>query len=154
VTETGRGAGGDPRAVLADAVDTLRRRLRNRRPLWWRGPAESGRSRAAVVTALIRDLVDAERAVGPDPAPPGAVPPAPPREDVLADQLAVVAYDLLLALTDGAHDAAAEAVARCVLTAYDVDPRPVPGAQLDAALRVQDVALRGRVERLPRLRDA
>ena len=83
-------------------------------------------------------------------------PPRPDRDDVLVDQLAVVLYDLALALDDApdAERIATEAIAECVVRMHEIDPRPVPADLLDAVLAGEPGPLRDVVERLlPRLRD-
>ena len=138
-------------SAVAEAGRDVVRRVSRRSPGWWRAATPRGRTRAAAVAALVRDLAAyGARAEGAAPRTP---PPAA-RDDVLADQLAVMVYDLELALTtrpDGAL--AARAVAECLLTAYEVDPRPVPAHLLDAVLAGDVGPLGDAVRALPRLRD-
>lgn len=73
------------------------------------------RDLVATVAGLTRSIE------GEGPATP---PPAPPRESVLTDQLAVVTYDLQLALDTTPDQAAADAaIAAYRQTADEVDPR-------------------------------
>lgn len=102
----------------ADAV----RRVSRRSTAWWRTATPHGRTRAAAVRDLVATIARLTRDV--EGAGPATPPPAPRREDVLADQLAVVTYDLLAAL-DARPD---EETARAAAKAYDdvtneVDPR-------------------------------
>jgi hypothetical protein len=106
-------------STAADAV----RRARRRSPGWWRGDTHDGtRTRADAVGALVDALAAAgQRLTGEH----HGTPPRPRRDDVLADQLAVVAYDLVAALREHPDAATARrAAAQCLVTAYDVDPRP------------------------------
>ena len=138
-------------SAVAEAGRDVVRRVSRRSPGWWRAGTTRGRTRAEAVAALVRDLAAyGARAEGTEPRTP---PPAK-RDDVLADQLAVMVYDLELALAarpDGTL--AARAVAECLLTAYEVDPRPVPAHLLDAVLTGDAGPLGDAVRALPRLRD-
>jgi hypothetical protein len=99
-------------AVLADAVEDAVRRLRRRSPAWWRG------ARADRVAALVASLAEASRqAAGLPPCPP---PLRPDRDEVLADQVAVVGRDLAAAANPETAAAALDDLARCLA---DVDPR-------------------------------
>ena len=102
----------------ADAV----RRVSRRSTAWWRTTTANGRTRAGAVQDLVATIARLTRGV--EGAGPAAPPPAPRREDVLTDQLAVVTYDLLIAL-DATPD---EETARAAVAAYndvtnEVDPR-------------------------------
>jgi hypothetical protein len=101
----------------------------------------------ALVHAIARYAADVE-------GEPPRTPPAPRREDVLPDQLAVVAYDLVLALTTPADPKRAvatahTALAETLLTTYEIDPRPADPALVQQALAGQAGAFRDRLERLP-----
>lgn len=129
------------------AVREVVRRAGRRSVAWWRTPTARERTRADAVSDLVGDL--AERSQAAEGLATRTRPARPGREDVLVDQLAVVAYDLRLAGGD-----AAEAAARALLTAYEIDPRPLPGDLLDEVLAGEVGALRDAVERLPRAGDA
>ncbi|HEU0132804.1 MAG TPA: maleylpyruvate isomerase N-terminal domain-containing protein [Mycobacteriales bacterium] len=144
--------------AAADAV----RRVRRRSALWWRGASACpGWSRADTVKHLVDAFAIYEQAleVGAGPRPATyRTPPAPAREAVLADQLAVVARDLVTALraaTDEAParhphhamtaaDLAAVALAECLVHTHDVDPAPLPEEAAGAVLaRLHPVAATG-----------
>lgn len=102
-------------------MDDARQRLGRRSAKWWRTETAAGRTRAAAVGALVAGVAGmVARLEGED----RGAPPAPPREDVLVDQFAVVAYDLLLAL-GAAPDpqAARDAETLISRTLAEVDPR-------------------------------
>jgi hypothetical protein len=145
-------------------------RVSRRSTGWWRTPTERQRTRADAVAGLVATIAAYEQAVeiGAGPAPETfRRPPPPARPDVLADQLAVVTYDLGLALAakragDPATPAdgrttvarvAARALADLLVVTYEVDPRPVPAAQVEAALAGEPGPLGDLLERLPRLGD-
>lgn len=95
-------------------MDDARRRLGRRSRGWWRTATGRGRTRAEAVHALVGTIAAlTARIEGED----HGSPPMPEREDVLVDQFAVVAYDLLLA---GGDAAAVEAIRA---TLDEVDPR-------------------------------
>jgi hypothetical protein len=96
----------------ADAV----RRVSRRSTGWWRATTARGRTRADAVTELIQALANAAHDVEGTHA--HGTPPKPPREDVLADQLAVVTYDLVLVATD---ETAVAALAAYEATMAEVD---------------------------------
>lgn len=114
--------------AAADAV----RRVRTRSAGWWRTPsARPGRTRAEVVAHLAGEVARLGLAL--EGEPPRPLPP-PVREAVLADQLAVVTYDLVLALRETPDErTAAVALAELLVHAHDVDPRRLPD---DAAAAV------------------
>ncbi|HVF06920.1 MAG TPA: hypothetical protein VNA20_18930 [Frankiaceae bacterium] len=139
---------------------------------WWRTETGNGRTRAAAVAELVAALAAYEQAAeigaGPPPRTGYRTPPAPPRDDAYVDRLAVVAYDLVLAivtsrgadvparLPDGpatVHDIAGRAAAQLILTTYEVDPRPVADAAIDNALPHAG-PFAGELAGLPRLRKA
>lgn len=92
-----------------------RRRLQRRSNGWWRDEIAPGVTRADRIAALVATLARL------DPTnDAGRTPPRPDHDQMLVDQLVVVAYDL--AIADGADlHAAAEALANAL---RDVDPRP------------------------------
>jgi hypothetical protein len=99
-------------------VSQARRRLLRRSAGWWRTEGRGGRRRDDVV----RDTVAALAAA--DPTTEGRTPPRPSRADVLADQLAVVGHDVVLALRERYDaDTARHAAERLAAMLDDVDPR-------------------------------
>jgi hypothetical protein len=115
----------------ADAV----RRARRRSAGWWRGASACpGWTRADTVAHLVGEVATyGQRLEGVDHGRPAR----PVRDDVLADQLAVVTYDLLAALRDagpGAEPVAATALAEYVVHAHDVDPRRIDEEAAGAVL--------------------
>jgi hypothetical protein len=104
-----------------DAARETLRRVAHRSVRWWRGETGRGRTRADAVHDLVATVATiTARLEGDD----HGVPRRPPREDVLADQLAVLTADLVAAL-DAAQDqeAATEATLAYERTAAEVDPR-------------------------------
>jgi hypothetical protein len=99
-------------------VSQARRRLLRRSTAWWRAEARSGRRRADVVAELVAGLA------GSDPASGGRTPPRPKTEQLLADQLAVVAYDVVHVLRERYDPEVAERTAHAIAAVMrDVDPR-------------------------------
>jgi hypothetical protein len=125
--------GAEAVAGLAGAVEAAVRRVRRRSAGWWRGTTPDGaRTRAEAVGALVDRLARAEQRLT---GGHHGTPPRPRRDDVLADQLAVVANDLVAALREHPDAGAARrAAAACLVTAYDVDPRPLDEAAARAVL--------------------
>ena len=101
---------------LQEVAAAARPRLQRRSPGWWRDEVAPGVTRADRVAALIGVLA------GLDPTNEDrGAPPRPPRDQTLADQLAVVVHDLVREAGEDAHRAAAEEIATGL---RDVDPRP------------------------------
>lgn len=101
---------------MARAGEQAVRRVSRRSTGWWRTRTPRGRTRAEAVTELVRTIADTAHAI--EGTTMHGTPPAPPREDVLADQLAVVTYDLVLVATDEAAD---HALAAYAATMAEVD---------------------------------
>lgn len=89
---------------MARSGEQAVRRVSRRSTGWWRGTTARGRTRAAAVAELVEAIANAAHDAEGTHA--RGTPPAPPREDVLADQLAVVTYDLVLVATDEAAERA------------------------------------------------
>lgn len=97
---------------MARAGEDAVRRVSRRSTAWWRTRTSSGRTRAEAVAELVGTIATLAHDV--EGAGRHGTPPEPPREDVLADQLAVVTYDLALVATDGAADTALAAYAKAM----------------------------------------
>jgi hypothetical protein len=120
--------------VDSASADVIRR-ARRRSAGWWRGDsARAGWTRAETIAHLVGEVAAyGQRLEGVD----HGTPPRPARDDVLADQLAVVTYDLVAALRDagpGAELTAATALAEYLVHAHDVDPRPLDEEAAGAVL--------------------
>lgn len=120
---------------MDDAATSAVRVVRNRSAGWWRTPSErTGWTRADAIAHLVAETARAGLAL--EGEPNRAVPP-PLREAVLADQLAVVTYDLVLALRAKPDEGtAATALGELLLHTHDVDPRRLPDEAAAAALAV------------------
>jgi hypothetical protein len=92
---------------VARAGEDAVRRVSRRPAGWWQTRTARGRTRAEAVAALVETIANTAHDVEGTHA--HGTPPPPPREDVLADQLAVVTYDLTLVATDEAADDAVRA---------------------------------------------
>lgn len=169
-----QGGGDELWTTLAGAVDDAAgealRRVARRSVAWWRTTTDAGRTRADAVGELVATLAAYEQAVelGAAPTPERYRSPGPAvRPDVLVDQLAVMAYDLGLALrAAGPRDPAAapegptdvetvarRAVGHLVAMTYEVDPRPARADHLDLASPAAVGPLRDVLDRVPRHRE-
>ena len=102
--------------TVQTTAEQARRRLQRRSNGWWRDEVAPGVTRADRVHTLIAALARL------DPTGRGA-PPRPPRDATLADQLAIVAYDVRVAAGEG-HDVDVETVLEELARGLrDVDPR-------------------------------
>jgi hypothetical protein len=138
--------------LVDDASTTAVNRVRRRSTAWWRDESAcAGWSRADVVAHLVAGYAAADHAIEIGAGePPGTyrAPDRPGREPALADRLAVVAYDLVLALGAAAPGAparypervvtvetvAAVMLAETLVHLHDVDPRPLPEEAAGAVL--------------------
>ena len=111
-------ASAEARRRVAEAGADAVRRVSRRSTAWWRTPTAQGRTRAAAVADLVATLARATEEI--EGTGDHGPPPHPPRDDVLADQLAVVTYDLALVVTPDAADRLLGTYARVV---DEVDPR-------------------------------
>ena len=122
--------------ALVDEASAAVVNVVRRRPVkWWREPAgDAGVTRAERVGDLVAAVARADQRIEAatagreaGAAAPDRVPPPPRREPVLADQLAVVTYDLRRALraaaaagVPGLEPEAAGALAHLLVAAHDV----------------------------------
>jgi hypothetical protein len=127
-------------SLVDDAAVDAVGRLRRRGAVWWRAaaPARPEQARADAVADLVVIYAEVGQAVEGLPEPYRR-PRRPSRDAVLADQLAVVAYDAVLALRAAGSGRAAETTAAVLLAEtlvrlHDVDPRPLPEAAAAAAV--------------------